>query len=119
MVTQAVHLGKLEHGPLNTVKALKRSVTRLLAVVVLAVLAVVISGAMHLRSDGAGGEHVLLTALAVAAHCVVYYCQLGLIVQNAAVVAATLAAYERQRKVTSPEFSSPRRSSSTDPCSSS
>lgn len=102
MVVQAVHLGRLERSPLAMVKSLKRSATYCLALTFFSVLAVVITGATSLRSTGSGAVHLLVAGIAVAVHCVVFYRELGLILKNAALLGATLGAFERYRQAAAP-----------------
>ena len=104
VIIQAVHLGSLSAAPIEEAKRLKRSVTRLLGLLVTVIVLVTGTGARYWRTGNSegfldGGLHAVAAGLAVAVHFYVFYRDLTLIAQNVAVVERTLAAYSRRPSV--------------------
>ena len=98
IITQAVHLGHLEFTPLADMKRMKRTVTRLLAVAVASIVGVTISGALKWRSVEPSMIHLIAVGVVVTVHCVVFYCEYGLIVRSGAVLERTMRTYTDQKK---------------------
>ncbi len=104
VIIQAVHLGSLSAEPIEEARRLKRSVTRLIGLIVSAIVWVTGTGAQFWRTGNSagfldGGLHALAAALAVAVHLYVFYRDFTLIAENVAVLECTLGAYSRRRKV--------------------
>lgn len=119
MIVQAVHLGGLDTGPIDEVKRLKRAYSRVLGLVVGAVVFATITGAQHWRSDAGPRLHLIAAMVVLAVHLGAYYCQYGLIVENAALGERTLERYSERRRQGESSQGSPSRvsESSTDPTS--
>lgn len=98
IVGQAVHLARHDAAALADVKRLKRSVTRHLLVLLLAVILVTVTGASHWRTNGSATLHLLSVGVLLPLACAVFFGEYGLIVQNGRVVAPAMGAYERWQR---------------------
>lgn len=96
MIVQAVHLGGMALDPVREVKRLKRSLTHTLGLLLAAWVLSAATGGHLWRVEGTTIYHMGAAGVIVAAHLLVYYRQFKLILQNAALVDRTLAAYRRR-----------------------
>jgi len=96
-MVQAVHFGGLDAAPLLEAKRLKRSFTRLLALLIGSIVVVTASGANLWRVGGGRGVHWVAALVVVSIHAFVLTRQYRLLVRNAGVVNRTLDEYSRRR----------------------
>lgn len=97
MVAQALHLSHADLEPLETVKRIKRSATRLVGLIVLLAVPSVATGASLWRTDGEGHWHYWTAYILVAGHLFAFYRQYALIVENARLLDSVLSQYRRIR----------------------
>ena len=97
LIVQALQLGHSDLAPLHTAKKSKRSVTRWLGAVGLAVVLVTATGGTHWRSQDAGAIHMAAAAWLVFITTLALAAQFRLVAQNAAMLKLTMEAYVRQR----------------------
>lgn len=93
MIAQAVHLGKLDQGPLEEVQVLKRSVSRCLGLAFLSVVFATATGAAHWSRADQQTMHLLAVSVLFVVHCGVLYRQYLLVMRNDAVSEQVFAAY--------------------------
>jgi hypothetical protein len=100
VIAQAVHLGRLDHSALDVAKGLKRSLTRTLAALVLAIVVVTASGAAAWRSGDPHTYHLPATLVFVGAMVWALGREFGLIAANAQLMDRTLAVYMDRKSKT-------------------
>lgn len=98
MIGQAVHLAGLDAAILRTVKSHKRTVTRSLAVVFLAVVFVTATGATGWRLGSATLWHQIGAMVVLAAHGWAFLREYEVVCANAGLVDRVLKEYELVRK---------------------
>jgi len=98
MIGQAVHLARLDAGIIDTVKSYKRTITRSLAVVFMAVVFVTATGAAGWRLGSATLWHQIGAILVAAAHVWVFVREYEIVFLNTKLVDKTLSEYEQVRK---------------------
>lgn len=101
IVSQAVHLGRLDADAMKSVDVLKRSVTRCVGLVMAAIVVTTATGAVHWRTEQWAKLH-LGCALALATiTTLVLYRQFGLVLNNAALLNQTLDEYGKRPRTES------------------
>lgn len=95
VVAQAVHLAGHDRAALAGVKRLKRSVSHYLAVMLLAVVVVTVSGAAHWRTNELSTLHLLCGGGFLPIACAVLVREYALVVANARLMTAAMETYER------------------------
>jgi len=95
IVGQAVHLAGHDAAALTDVKQLKRSVSHHLLLLLLAVVAVTVTGASHWRTNDLSTLHLLCAAGFLPIAGTVFLREHTLIVRNGRVLAPAMRAYER------------------------
>jgi len=97
VITQAVHLGRLDAGLLAQAKDLKRRLLRTLGLLVLAVVIVTATGAAAWRSGDPRTYHLPATLFFLTAHVWACVRQWEVVAHNARLLQATLDAYNERR----------------------
>ena len=92
-LAQAVHLGKFDLAPLETVRRTKRSMTRTVALVMFSIVFVIASGAIRWQSGEWRSLHWIAAALVIVLHGVAYVRQFELIIDHKKTVTTILDAY--------------------------
>jgi len=95
IVGQAVHLAGHDAAAIVEVKRLKRSVTRYLLVMLLAVILVTVTGAVHWRTNELGTLHLICAGGGLPFAGLVLLREYALIVDNTALLADAVGTYER------------------------
>lgn len=97
MAGQAVHLAKLDSSILQSVKKLKRTMTRCLAAVFLCIVFVTATGASGWRTGGSMLWHDVATGVALVIHAGALWFEFEIVMTNAKLVEGTLKEYEKAR----------------------
>lgn len=97
VIAQAVHLAKLDSAHLAEVGFLKKSMTRCLACVVLALVVVVATGARYWSLRQSPTWHVAAAALTLLVHMAAYLHEYSLVVRNAELLSRTMTDYRTAR----------------------
>jgi hypothetical protein len=97
MIGQAVHLARLDPAILTLVRAYKKTMTRSLAVVFLAVVFVTATGASGWRLGGATLWHRFAAMVVLVAHLWAFLREYEVVVANARLLDQTLKNYETAR----------------------
>ena len=95
-VAQAVHIGGMDLAPLQALRRTKRAMVHAMALVILAVVSVIATGAVHWQSGEWLAGHWVVAGLAVVFHGVSFWREFGLIVEHRALVLRVMEAYERR-----------------------
>jgi len=98
MIAQMVHLARLDVGILEEVARCKRSMTRSLGLLILAVIFVAATGGTAWRAGISSRWHLAGAALLLFSFAIVVYRQFSLIVMNARLFDSTLKAYNAKRQ---------------------
>ena len=97
VIAQAVHLAKLDPAHLAEVGFLKKSMTRCLACVVLALVIVVATGARYWSLRQSSTWHVAAAAMTLLVHVAAYLHEYSLVVRNAELLSRTMTDYRTVR----------------------
>ncbi len=97
LIAQALHLGGLDMEPLKDVRSMKRSATRMLALIVATVVFATASGASRWRLPSTG-VHALAALLLILVHAIVYFREYNLVWRNARLVDRVLKQYEEKKR---------------------
>ena len=98
IVAQAVHLAGHDTAALADVKQLKRSVSHHLLVMVLAVVVITVTGAVHWRTHELSTLHLLCAGGFLPLACAVFLREYALIAKNARLMGPAMATYERWQR---------------------
>lgn len=96
IVSQAVHLGRLDAGAMETVDVLKRSITRCVGVVMAAIVVTTATGAVHWRTEQWAKLHLGCALTLAVITTLVLYREFELVLNNAALLDQTLDEYARR-----------------------
>lgn len=97
VLAQAVHLAKLDNACLVQVKLLKKSFTRCVGLIILAIVLSAATGGASWRTSGAATGHTPAAVAAIFLHLSVLLRQYRLISRNEGVVGTTLRLYSEWR----------------------
>ena len=92
-MTQAIHLGKLDTAPLPGLRRTKRSMVHALAMVVLGVVAVTATGAVHWQSGDRLVWHWAAAGVLFLLHLAAFFREYSLIVEHGAQMSQVMSAY--------------------------
>ena len=92
-MTQAIHLGKLDTAPLRGLRRTKRSMVHALAMVVLGVVAVTATGAVHWQSGDLLVWHWAAAGALFLLHVAAFSRQYSLIVEHCGNMSQVMSAY--------------------------
>ena len=92
-MTQAIHLGKLDASPLPALRRTKRSMVHALAIVILGVVAVTATGAVHWQGGDLLAWHWAAAGVLFLSHLAALFREYSLIVEHSAQMAQVMSAY--------------------------
>jgi len=98
LIKQSVELGKLHREPLTQARDLKRRVTRLVGIGMLAIIVAVGTGAYSLGKGSTGYWHLVAATVAVVVNIITFYRQYDLIVRNSSLLGQTMKRYRDVRQ---------------------
>ena len=98
IVGQAVHLAGHDTAALADAKRLKRSVSHHLLVMLLAVVVITVTGAIHWRTNELSTLHLLCAGGFLPIAGAVFVREYALVVENARLMAAAMETYERWQR---------------------
>lgn len=96
IVSQAVHLGKLDVSAMKTVDVLKRSVTRCVGLVMAAIVVTTATGAVHWRTEQWAKLHLGCALCLATITTLVLYREFVLVLNNASLLDQTLDEYGKR-----------------------
>lgn len=97
LIHQSIALGGFSEKPLRIVRRLKKRISILVGVGVLAILCAVATGARALAWAGLGDLHLLVASGAAACNISIYFLQFRLIQRNERLMNHCLRRYEKRR----------------------
>jgi len=97
MIAQALHLGELELSPLASVKSFKKSITRLLGLVVLGNIVATATGAAQWTAGGRTTWHFAAACGLVLIHGYTFYREVALVSENARLMDGVMSDYTARR----------------------
>ncbi len=98
VIAQAVHLGRLDMGPLTDLNRRKRTVTRLLGLLLVTVVLLTGTGAVNWRDGTWATIHFASALLALGIHVLVLLREYFLVAENAEALHRTISEYTRRVK---------------------
>lgn len=96
IVSQAVHLGRLDAGAMESVGALKRSTTRCVGVVMAAIVVTTATGAVHWRTEQWAKLHLGCALTLAVITTLALYREFVLVLNNASLLDQTLDDYGKR-----------------------